>query len=241
MGIFYSIFKYRSSIVEEKNTWLAITLFWVIFAFWAVNGMTFPVSVARGAFRSWPYLAIAGSLIAVEGIYFFRGLTKSKLIKAAIVIVLIIGIILTTGKAKYGLNTAMWPTSGTFSGDPKEPFEYGAWYNSLEPNTKVFLYSPRDKINIGFGAYSCPWCQDLVTIRSELLDNDAVQLHSFLKNNNYEFLVLNGRMDYAYLSSEFGENKTKELLPKRYDEIQNSNLFTPVYMKENLFIVFKVN
>ena len=241
VGVIYSIIKYRSSLVEEKNTWLTITLFWVIFAFWAVNGMTFPVSVARGAFRSWPYLAIAGSLIAVEGIYFFRGLTKSKLIKAAIVIVLIIGIILTTGKAKYGLNTAMWPTSGTFSGSPSEVFEYGAWFNSLEPNTNVFLYSPRDKITLGFSAYSCALCQDLVTIRSELLDKDAAQLHTFLKNNNYEFLVLNGRMDYAYLSSEFGENNTKELLPKRYDEIQTSGLFTPVYMKENLFIVFKVN
>ena len=241
VGVIYSIIKYRSSIVEEKNTWLAITLFWLIFAFWAVNGMTFPVSVARGAFRSWPLLAIAGSLIAVEGIYFFRRLTKSKLLKAAIVVVLIMGIILTTGKAKYDLNAAMWPTSGTFSGSPNEAFEYGAWYQSLEPNAKVFLYSPRDKINIGFGAYSCPWCQDLVDIRNELLDKNAEELHTFLKNNQYEFLLLNGRMDYYYLSSQFGENKTKELLPKRYDEIQTSGLFTPVYMKEDLFIVFKVN
>ncbi len=242
-GLGYIIWKNKSALVEEKNSWLCISVLWLVFTFWGVNGMTFPISVAKGAFRVWMLLAIPVALIAAEGVYSAAALAKKFKIPAFIIFsVLIFGMLLTSGYQKYQLNTAVWPTSGSFSGGhPAEPFEYGAWFKSIPPNTPVFLYAPRDKVTIGFGGFSCEWCQEVRDFRKEILHKDAKQLHNFLKSQGYQYLIINPRMDAKYLAGPFGENETKELLPQRYNEIINSGLFTPVYQKENLFIVFKVN
>jgi len=240
----YILWKHKSALVEEKNTWLCVSLLWLVFTFWGVNGMTFPVSVAKGAFRVWMLLAIPVALIATEGVYSAAALAKKFKIPAiAIFSLLIVGMVLTSGYQKYQLNTAVWPTSGAFSGGhPAEPFEYGLWFRSIPANTPVFLYTPRDKVVIGFGGYSCDWCQDLKDFRANILHTDAKQLHSFLKREGYQYLIINPRMDAKYLAGPFGEDETESLLPQRYNEIINSgSLFTPVYQKENLFLVFKVN
>ena len=242
-GVFYLLWRYKTSLVEEKNTWLVVALVWLIFTFWGVNGMTFPISVAKGAFRVWMLLAIPVALVAAEGLCGLSGIAKKYKIPVFITFfVVILGMVATSGYQKYQLNTAIWPTSGSFGGGhPAEPFEYGAWFESISPNSAVFLYAPRDKVSIGFGSYSCDWCQEVKDFREDILNKDAKQLHTFLKGREYQYLVINPRMDAKYLSGSFGENKTTELLPQRYKEIMASPLFTPVYQKENLFLVFQVN
>src|SRR3989338_1060845 len=243
-AIGYILWKHKATLVEEKNAWLCISILWLIFTFWGVNGMTFPVSVAKGAFRVWMLLAITTALIAAEGVYSAAALAKKFKIPALVIFsLLIVGMLFTSGYQKYQLNTAVWPTSGSFSGGhPAEPFEYGLWFESIPPNTPVFLYAPRDKVVIGFGGYSCDWCQDLKDFRADILHTDAKQLHSFLKREGYQYVIINPRMDARYLAGPFGENETNTLLPQRYNEIINSgSLFTPVYQKDNLFLVFKVN
>mgnify|MGYP001566010923 FL=1 len=151
------------------------------------------------------------------------------------------GILLTSGMQKFELNTVIWPTSGSFP-NPSQPFQYGAWFDSIPDNTKVFLYSPRDKLVIGYGKFSCMWCQDLVDFREDIIHKDAKELYSFLKRNEYEYLVLNAPMDFKYLSSKFKEvENIEELINKRYQEILTAGYFTPIHkIDENIF-VFKVN
>ena len=236
-GVGYLIWKYKDSIVKKENTYLAVALFWLIFTFWGVNGQTFPISVARGPFRVWMLLAIPIAFIAAEGIFGLMSLFKNKTAKNLILVILLIGIFMTSATAKYELNTAMWPTSGSFSGgDPATPFEYGAWFSTLEPDTNVFLYAPRDKLTIGYGAYSCAWCQDILDFRETILEKDAQQLHSFLQSHKYEYLVLNQAMDVKYI----GKDGNVEKLQQRYNEILQSGLFLPTYQKEGIFIVLRV-
>src|SRR3989338_1988041 len=239
-GLLYVLWKYRSSIVEEKNSWLAITLFWLIFTFWAVNGATFPVSVARGPFRSWMLLAIPVAILAAEATYLLMRIGKKIKVPTMIVLILVVvGVLFTSGIQKYKYNTIIWPTSGSFV-QSAEPFEYGQWFATIPPNTLVFLYAPRDKLVIGYNAYSCAWCEDIAVFRGTILERDVSELHSFLTSHQYEYLILNGAMDRKFFTSTFSENKTNELLPKRYEEIQKSGLFAPVYYKENMFLVLKV-
>ena len=58
-GVIFILWKYKSSLTQKENGWRSLILFWLIFTFWAVNGLNFPISVARGAFRAWMILAIA--------------------------------------------------------------------------------------------------------------------------------------------------------------------------------------
>src|SRR3989344_5712200 len=111
----YILWKHKSALVEEKNTWLCVSLLWLVFTFWGVNGMTFPVSVAKGAFRVWMLLAIPVALIATEGVYSAAALAKKFKIPAiAIFSLLIVGMVLTSGYQKYQLNTEAWPTPVSF-------------------------------------------------------------------------------------------------------------------------------
>ena len=48
-------------------------------------------------------------------------------------------------------------------------------------------------------------------------------------------------MDSKYFNKIFGENKTTELLPRRYNEISNSHLFIPIHQVKDSFIVFKIS
>ena len=240
VGLVATLIKYRSKIVNPENTWLAVTILWLVFTFWGVNGVTFPVSIARGAFRVWMLMAIPLSIITVEGIYFLKVFSKkNKVIFIAILVVIIVGIFFTSAKQKYDLNTAIWPTSSAFS-NPQEAYEMAVWFNTIPDNTKVFLYAPRPKFTIGLGKYSCNWCQDEIDFRAEIITKSGEELYNFLKNREYEYLLVAPNLDYKLFSSEFSDDIVKEQLPLRYQEILNSGLFKPVYQKEQVLVVFEV-
>ena len=84
LGVGYSLWKYRSRLMVEQS-WLAISIFWLIFTFWGVNGETFPISVTRGAFRMWMVMAIPLAIGAMEGVYFVQAFSSKKLVKIGIV------------------------------------------------------------------------------------------------------------------------------------------------------------
>ncbi len=240
-GVFYMMWHYRSRLVEEEQMALSVMLLWLVYTFWGVNGQTFLLSIARGPFRMWLLLAIPVALIAAEGTFMLIGMLKKFKVPALIVLaVVVLGVLMTSGYQKYQLNTSIWPTSGAYS-TPTEPVEYANWFSSIPFNTPVFLYAPRDKLVIGLGGNTCAWCEDVIDFRADIIHQDIPTLHSFLKNHGYHYLIANGAMDSRSFKKIFGENETNELLLKRYDEIQQSGLFKPVYYKKDLFVVFQVN
>lgn len=239
LGVIYLLWHYKSALVQKENAWRCLALFWLVFAFWAVNGLTFPVSVARGAFRAWMIMAIPTALVAAEGFYFLGNFKKSTLLKYGVFIIVVIGLISTSGVQKYQLNTAVWPTSGSFT-SPSEPFQYAAWFDTIPDNTKVFLYSPRDKLVIGYGKFSCDWCQEVIDFRKSIPEKNAKELYTFLKRNGYEYFIINGPMDFKYFSATYKVENTEEFLHKRYQEFIDSGYFLPAYQAQNSFMVLKV-
>ncbi len=238
-GLVYLVFKYRSALVSQENCWRVVVMFWLIYTFWVVNGMTFPISIARDAFRSWFLLAIPVSIIAAEGTYvFINTFRKNKLVQVFLTVLVVVGVILTSGVHKYEANTSIWPTSGSFS-NMQEPFLYGELFNQLPLNSKVFLYAPRDKLVIGYSMFSCDWCQEVKDFRNGIIYKNHDELHSFLIRNEYEYFMINKNMDYKYLSDKFGEEEVKAILPVRYQEILNSTKLTSIYSNENV-VLFKV-
>ncbi len=242
VGLVWVLWRYRKSLTfHEENLWLCVTLFWLVYTFWGVNGQTFPFSIARGPFRIWMLLAISVTFVAMEGTYFLMNVGKKFKVPTIIVgSLIILGVVMTSGVAKFEHNTMIWPTSGTFTSSAQEPWEYGAWFASIPPNTNVFLYAPRDKVAMGFGANSCIWCEGVLSFRENILERTGGELHTFLKQQKYEYLVLNYGMDFKYTKGKYGEEKTKALLEQRYTEVFKHGLFEPVYQKENMFVVFKV-
>ncbi|MEK6900385.1 MAG: hypothetical protein AABX05_04650, partial [Nanoarchaeota archaeon] len=239
-GVALLLWKYKSTLTQKENGWRSLILFWLIFTFWAVNGLNFPISVARGAFRSWMILAIAIALVAAEGIYLIKDLINSKTLKYGFLFLVLTGIILTSGLQKYQVNTSIWPTSGSFSG-PSEPFQYAEWFKAIPDNTKVFTYAPRDKLVIGLGKFSCAWCQEVISFRNDIIDKDAEELYLFLKSNGYEYFIINGPMDFRFYSERLLSENHEEALNNKYQEkLSSGNFETPVKIGDNA-IALKVN
>ncbi len=243
IGVAYTLFKYRQLLANKENCSLAVVLFWLIFTFWGVNGETFPVSIARGAFRTWMLMAVPVALIATEGIYglqdIINKITKNKIIWQILAVIIFMGILFTSAKPKYDLNTAIWPTSGAFT-NPEEPFLLAGWFKTIPDDTKVFIYSPRQKLVIGWGKLACDWCQEEINFRSKILDKTSLELHTFLKQNEYEYLLIVPSIDSKILTKKFTEKLVQEKLPQKYQEILNSGLFTVVYNKDKQIIALKV-
>ena len=154
-----------------------------------------------------------------------------------VILLLLVGVAITSFSPKYDLNTAIWPTSSAFSG-PQEAAAYGEWFKTIPDDTKVFMYSPRPKIVVGFGKFSCNWCQDEIDFRETILSKGALELHSFLQSKGYEYLILNFGMDLRQFNKGF--NISEEELKEKYQDIINSGLFPSAYQKDNLFVVLKV-
>jgi len=240
IGLVYLIFNYREKLITRKeNAWRAVAIFWLIYAFWGVNGVTFPISIMKGSFRVWMLLAIPVALISTEGFFFIINFfRKQKFMKYILIVIIILGVLLTSAQQKYEVNTSIWPTSGLFS-SPQEAVDYARWFNTIPRNTKVLTYTPRDAITIGFGGNSCAWCQEVIDLRGNILNVEIPELHSFLEKNKYEYLIINGPMDARFFNRQFGENKTKQLLPQRYQQMSQSGLFSLVHQTKT-FAVLKI-
>ena len=235
IGLIYCIIKYKK-LFKKENVWMPITIVWFIFTFLGTNSATFNLPLGFYAFRFWLLLAIPVVLISSIGLWFlFKVGKKVSIPKLIILIIVVIGVLLTSGYQKYNQNyNTMWPP-GVFWTSNEEIQGY-VWLRTLPPDTKVFTYSTTDKPIIGFDKYSCEWCDNVIMFRENILDKNVSQLYSFLKNNDYEYIIISG-MAYKSFGQKFGENKTKETITNLLNNIQDSIKFTVAYQTKGALIL----
>jgi hypothetical protein len=238
VGVLFLIWHYRGSLISTKNYAYAVALFWLIFTFWGINGITFPISIARGSFRVWMLMAIPLAIVAVEGVYFIKSLCKSKILKQIVMVIIIIGVIFTSAMAKEQLNTSAWPSSGVFA-HPQHVIELATWMEEFPEGTRMFMFD-RNKIVIGYGKDNCIWCEDEILFRADIENKTPEEVHTFLKSKKYEYLLLNIPVDIKHFRNMGGADNVEQRVEAYYNNILNSGLFTPVYQKEGFMIALKI-
>jgi hypothetical protein len=241
IALVYILIKYKS-LFDKENTWKLITFMWLVFAFLGVNSITFNLPIGLVAFRFWMLLAIPVSLLASEGMWLLKNLFKKFGIPSLLIFLIIIsGVYFTSVRQKYEVNTSIWGTYPYYGGgNPQLAIEYSNWFSTLPKNTAVFTYSDRNHVIAGFDMYSCAWCDEVMqTTKACILDLDEKQLNSFLKKYQYEYMLI-GSSDFKYIGAICGENRTQTELPQKIQAFASSDLFEPVYQKENLFVAFKI-
>jgi hypothetical protein len=223
-GIIFACLKYKAWL-QENGTYLLVTLCWLTFAFLGVNSMTFHLPIGLFAFRFWMILAIPVALLAAEGIMLAAGFLRVKMVKAAIIIVLLIAITLTSGQQKYSVNTAQWPP-GAFWTSVDELQGY-MWLHTLPAETRVLSFITDEQV-IGFDKYSCGWCKDESDLRKRGLNITGEDVHSWMLEHGYQYLLVGG-MEVK----KFGQNATDAFL----GSIQNSGLFSLAHQTNGLVIL----
>ena len=226
ISLIYVLLKYKS-MLKQGTDYRLITLIWLIFTFLGVNSMTFNLPVGLFAFRFWMLFAIPVAIICSEGLWFLMGIFKKFGVSKVIVAVLVIlGVLFTSAHQKQSVNTATWPP-GLGWASYQEVEGYNWLRQNLPVDTPVFTFT-ENMFVIGYDMYSCEWCEGNKEYRETAINRSGTDLNKWLKTNNYEYLVIDGRT-----VRKFGVDKVNEKLL----ELTASNAFRPVYNDMGLVVL----
>ena len=238
---------------NEKFEWVLPVLLWFLFTFMIVNSATFRTP-GFFSFRTWMFMAIPVAILCAEAIYFIglfiKGIGKSfntKIPLSTIVILLLVLVYFTAFPAKYTVNTAFWGPGGSFQAI-EEAIGY-SWISTLPTDTKVFALCPERPRNkelpgfedakvIGFGGFSCGWCQDVIDYREIAFNDTPENLNNWLKSKGYEYMTSD-----LLCVKEFGANATGTKLTSYIKSglFELAYAYPPPPNNQPLFFVFKVN
>ena len=142
---------------------------------------------------------------------------KIKISSSIVVIIIIIGILMTSGYQKYKVNTAIWPFQDFTSMDEMQSY---LWLKNLPIDTKVLPLCFRDFSVIGMDKLSYRWEPAIRKFKDDSINKTPEQIHSFLKKWGYEYIVID-----VHCIEKFGQNETDEKLK----EIATSPYFKLAY------------
>ena len=155
--------------------------------------------------------------------------------KVAVILIVVAGVLFTSARQKYAVNTAQWPPGAFWSVATDQQGNVVAheiqtylWLATLPVDTKVFTFSNADQV-IGFDKFACGWCQADYEMKQRFRNVTAKELHDFMKSNSYGYVVL-GSLDTKF----YDYNSTDRLVK----DVASSGLFS-VANQNQLAIVFK--
>ena len=217
------------NLLTKENHWLVITLVWFLFALYAVNAAKMPIKLSP--FRAWIILAIPVCILAAEGSLNLMDMAKKSAGKIGMYILLIIllmGIYFTSTQQKIAVNTAIWPPGGFWTSS-EEIVAYLWLRDNTEANAKVFAFVIDGPI-IGMDKFICYWCHDIRDFKKTGANKTAEETHSFLKERDYSYLIIDGQYAKAFGAEEANA---------KIQELAQSGLFRPVFQNQG-GIIFRV-
>ena len=195
-AIVFVIWRYKY-LLKEKNHWIVISAFWLLFTFLGIHGERLPVQL--WAFRFWMLFAIFFSLFVSAGFFGLLKICKKTkfpvLAVFLLVVLVVLGVWFTSGSQKWQLNTVSWePTAGEF-------YRYGnidSWkyVSNLPKDAKVFfpcnVRNQKDIAVLGVDKFTCIWCQDELEMKRNINSTSGEELKEFLNRKNYDYLFIDG-------------------------------------------------
>lgn len=226
LGVLYFVLDYKNL----KN-WQLIVFGWFIFTFLGVNSLTFHLPIGLGAFRFWMLLAIPSSILASIGLGFLLSFVKKEL-RITLIIIIILGIIFTSGVQKFVVNTSVWPPGiGWSSWDELQGY---LWLKNLPTNTKVFDFG-NDIFIIGLDKYSCSWCPEQIGFKKGIMNKSVDSIYRWLKRYGYEYVIFGGRL-YRDLKNIY-KNETDRIITEKIEEFVTSEKFKVVHSTKGAIIM----
>jgi len=226
-------------LLKKENHWLVITFVWLLFTLYAVNAANMPIKLSP--FRTWMLLAIPVCILAAEGLLNLMSAAKAsagKIGMYALLVILLTGIYFTSTQQKIAVNTATWPPGGFWtyvkdeSGRAYSPeLEGYLWIkDNIAPDTKAFAFVIDGPI-IGMDKFICYWCDDIMDFKKNGANKTAEETHSFLKERDYEYIIIDGQYAKAFGAEEANA---------KLQELAQSGLFKPAF-QNNGAVIFMVN
>lgn len=218
---------------------LPVALGWFILTFLIVNSATFKIPGLFG-FRTWMLLAIPVSLICAEGYFSLSNFVPKslKLGRIIFLLLIILGLWFTAGSQKYTVNTVPWPPGVSWTS--MEEVQLYLWVNNLPKETKVMHFSGvQDNHLIGLDMSNCDWSKEYLDFRKDFINKTPILVYAFLKQNSYQYLILDS-MSFKTYEGMLG-NETQKIVLKKFQEyLKFSDKFSIAY-QNNGGIILKIN
>ncbi len=176
-------------------------------------------------------LAIPVCILAAEGTFNLMSLSKKtvgNIAKYCVLVILLVGIYITSAQPKILVNTVSWPP-GAFWASNEEITGYIWLKDNLPANSKVFTFANNAPI-IGFDKFTCHWCEDINKFQKTGFNSSADNSYNWLKNKDYKYIVIDGQT-----ANKFGVNETN----KKLQDMTSFGKFKPVF-QNNGFILFQI-
>ena len=161
------------------------------------------MTIALFSFRFWPLISIPAALLAAHGYYTLTQKITSTSGRRIALLLVLAGLILTSGTAKYAVNTATWYPDATFvrHGQLDEHLQTGnsAGYlhlSTLPSSTVTYacnheFYYPNAFI-IATGHKNCFWCADEQARVDSYFNTTAPDILSTLRAQGITYMLIDG-------------------------------------------------
>ncbi|MFH1788703.1 MAG: hypothetical protein ABH834_04930 [Candidatus Altiarchaeota archaeon] len=226
--LLFSVVFLLSSPREEK--FMLIVLCWFFLALIALESAALPLTLRST--RNWTYIAVFSAIICGKGLMIISAHMRNYPLSRAMVFVLIVaGVLATSGAAKYSVQTSIWPMGVAWVTDYQ--FQMYLGLKSMPPDTPMFSACFPDEFLIGVDKMAHPWDRELVSLREERLPYVSVQeLHSILSERGFKFLIYDPSCEQRCL-----DMLDASMCMLKWSELQgqltSSGLFDMVHLKED--------
>jgi hypothetical protein len=234
IGIFASLLLIFSIIIlianykKVKTSYYLMTiLLWLIFTFIGTEGNALPFKLFPHRF--WAFMAIPVAFLAAEGIVTISKSLKNPALKYSVLLVIIFGLLWTSGYPKYYVETSQWPPGATWS-SAEELGGYMALQQNLPKGTRIFNTCSHDGKLLAFDMYIPPYDVDLYWFKLQMANKTTEDLYYMAKQRDFEYIVVDG-----YCARRMTVNQTNELLTS----MANSTRFK-LTGSNNAFWLFEV-
>ena len=226
--LIFSIFILCFNIKKIKASHYLLTIIiWFVFTFIGTEGNALPFKLFPHRF--WAFMAIPIAFLTAEALVSISASLKDKSLKYLVLLVLIAGILWTSGYPKYFVETSAWPPGVTWSSG-EELQGYMSLQNSLPKGTKIFNPCSHEGKLLAFGMYIPPYDVDLVIFKKEIINKTLDDIYRLTKSRNLDYIAIDG-----YCTKKIGINQTNSLL----QQMVNSTNYELTYSNQ-AFWLFKV-
>lgn len=193
----YIIFDFRN-LVKKGEEWRLISISWLCFTFLGIHGERLPIQFI--AFRFWMLFAIACSVLV--GATLFTIIDKYKVSKYAIIGLVLVAVVVTSGIPKFRINTSVWPSGGLWS-NQGEMTDYFLLSKYVKKNSRIYpfcIYGTDKLISLGYD--TCAWCKDEHEFRYSFINRSIDEIYDFLVSKHYDYFTIDGRCVSWYSVNE---------------------------------------
>ena len=206
-----------------------ILLAWLVFCLLGVEANAFPIKMMPHRF--WVFLSIPVAILGGIGISYILEYKKdTKIVQWLMMLLIISGLLITSGAAKYVVETSIWPSGvGIISANQFIGYQQ---LKQLPVNTKVFSYCDSEDLMNGIGLYGNSWLVGVADYKRQSINDTLDGNLQFLHRYNYSYLVIDDTCVTMFAGADI-QNKISAIESDKHFVKQDN-------LSNNRFLVYEV-